>query len=261
MRSIPFYSRSICLLVCGVLAYPAFGQTLGSREAAKAQAAAINAKLLRGGGSTLREGEADMGLVDLKAYDLQVGQLGRFIALGTDLFWEVERILGDKEMIIHLSEYVPGDIRRHYHCRFVFTGLVTTNLSDGKHIPLEDVYKVSGTKKLGRQTLPLLELESAESSQKRIAAHKEKVARQLAEEKAQAEKQAAQEKADRKAKAEKWAKDEAKRKQQSAAAKLKLIRQLLADGKKDAAKARLEQLINDYPGTKAAEEAKELLDR
>src|SRR5262249_48883107 len=115
-------------------------------------------------------------------------------------------------------------------------------------------------KKLGRQTLPLLELEFAESSQKRLAAHKEKVAQRLADNKAKAEKEAAQEKADRKAKAEQWAKDEAKRKEQSAAAKLKLIRQLLADGKKDAAKARLEQLINDYPGTKAAGEAKELLE-
>jgi restriction system protein len=49
--------------------------------------------------------------------------------------------------------------------------------------------------------------------------------------------------------------------EQRASARLKLIRQLIEDRKIDTAKFRLEKLIEDYPKTKAAEEARQLLKR
>jgi hypothetical protein len=48
-------------------------------------------------------------------------------------------------------------------------------------------------------------------------------------------------------------------KEKDAARKLDLIKTLIGDGKKERAKERLEELIKQYPGTKAAEEAAELI--
>jgi hypothetical protein len=47
--------------------------------------------------------------------------------------------------------------------------------------------------------------------------------------------------------------------EKAAASSLSLIKELIADGKKERAKERLEGLIKKYPGTKAAAEAEELL--
>jgi hypothetical protein len=44
-----------------------------------------------------------------------------------------------------------------------------------------------------------------------------------------------------------------------AASRLKLIKQLIDDGKADRAKMRLQDLLKEYPKTKAADEARELL--
>ncbi|HLW68706.1 MAG TPA: hypothetical protein VKS79_25535 [Gemmataceae bacterium] len=49
--------------------------------------------------------------------------------------------------------------------------------------------------------------------------------------------------------------------EKDAASKLELIRMLVDSGKKDKAKERLGELIEKYPDTKAAKEAKELLDK
>jgi FimV-like protein len=48
-------------------------------------------------------------------------------------------------------------------------------------------------------------------------------------------------------------------KEKDASTKLNLIKTLIDDGKKEKAKERLEELIKQYPGTKAAEEAEALL--
>jgi FimV-like protein len=50
-------------------------------------------------------------------------------------------------------------------------------------------------------------------------------------------------------------------KEKQAATKLDLIKMLIDSGKKDKAKERLEELIQAFPGTNAAKEAKELLEK
>jgi len=47
--------------------------------------------------------------------------------------------------------------------------------------------------------------------------------------------------------------------EQQAASKLNLAKDILMDGKKDKAKVRLEEIVEKYPDTKAATEARELL--
>lgn len=63
------------------------------------------------------------------------------------------------------------------------------------------------------------------------------------------------------AKKQKAAAAEAKKRSEDAAsAKLTLAKALLADGKADKAKPRLEQIVRDFPATKAAAEAKRILE-
>jgi hypothetical protein len=54
--------------------------------------------------------------------------------------------------------------------------------------------------------------------------------------------------------------DDADRAEKSAASKLELARDLLKSGKADKAKQRLQEIVQQYPGTKAAAEAKKELD-
>lgn len=49
--------------------------------------------------------------------------------------------------------------------------------------------------------------------------------------------------------------------EKDAAGKLKLAKNLLTAGKRDAARERLEQILEEYPGTKAAEEAERALEK
>jgi len=56
------------------------------------------------------------------------------------------------------------------------------------------------------------------------------------------------------------AKDEAERRESAAAFKLQTARTLIARDKKDDARAKLQDVIKNYPETKAADEAKKLLD-
>src|SRR5207302_5201535 len=114
----------------------------------------------------------------------------------------------------------------------------------------------SYTNRLGEKvTLMLVEAEAAQDKAKRETAEKEaaeKVAklnaqsleanRRQVEERKKAGQQAALTKEDR------------------AAAKLKTVKMLLDDGKTEAAKRRLNELLRDFPGTKVAKEAQELLD-
>lgn len=55
--------------------------------------------------------------------------------------------------------------------------------------------------------------------------------------------------------------DKAEKAEQDAARKLKLAKMLAADGLVDKAKARYKEIVEKYPGTKAAKEAKELLEK
>jgi S1-C subfamily serine protease len=55
--------------------------------------------------------------------------------------------------------------------------------------------------------------------------------------------------------------DDAERTERVAASKLKLIQDLVSNGKKERAKERLAELIKEYPKTKAAAEARELLEK
>src|SRR5262249_32473621 len=96
----------------------------------------------------------------------------------------------------------------------------------------------------------------------RAAAAAERARAEAAEkakrEEAEAAKREAQEKAKRNG--EKRAAD-ALRVAEETAAKLKLVKLLLDARKEEAPRARLGQMIKEYPKTKAAEEAKKLLDK
>jgi hypothetical protein len=89
--------------------------------------------------------------------------------------------------------------------------------------------------------------EEREADQAKVAAER---TRREAEEKARQE----AEEREKAAEAERLA-------ERRASAKLGLIQQLIKDGRIDTAKFRLQQLIRDYPKTKAAEEARQLLKR
>jgi hypothetical protein len=112
------------------------------------------------------------------------------------------------------------------------------------------------------------ELAEEEAAQKAHEAARAKVEadRRAAEEAAQkaAEAAKAKKEADRRAaeKAKKAAEEAAKKaaEEKTAEAKLTLAQALLPDAK-DKARARLEQIVKDHPGTKAADEARKLLDK
>jgi hypothetical protein len=55
--------------------------------------------------------------------------------------------------------------------------------------------------------------------------------------------------------------DAAAKKERDAARQLKYIKEFVSDGKKDLARSHCHEIIEKFPGTKAANEAKELLEK
>lgn len=193
----------------------------------------------------------------LKVYDLDVGQVGPFPEEGTSFYFEVYRVLGPKEMLVQFCsfEIVGGRRFTNRDKVIAFSGIATKDLADGKKIALTKIYEVTGTKKIGVSTYHVL-TEASGKSLDEFSKAAEVWLKELKEKKPTADPKAAKKRVVKKPKADPPAVDH----EAAAASALKLIKQLLADGKTEAAKYRLQQFEKKYPGTKAAEEAKHLLD-
>lgn len=184
----------------------------------------------------------------------KVGDFGKLSQDGR-FFFIVDRIVSESELIALPVKSEPGLDRKLWDQRFIVRGVSTKGLVDAKRIPLEGMFKVSETAKQAGRTMFVLEVESKEARAKREAEAeaKSRSAAELArkeQEKAKARKITAAKKkiADSPAKAD-----------AAAAGKLSLCKQLIDLDKRDVAKLRLQELIRDYPDTKAANEAKLLL--
>lgn len=90
---------------------------------------------------------------------MEVGQVGKFKD-NPDfpqlrLLFAVHDVIGPREAVI-VAFF--GDLKKSAsHFYFVLSGVETSKWVDGKIIPLEQEYKVTGTKKRGGKTMYLLE--------------------------------------------------------------------------------------------------------
>jgi hypothetical protein len=149
---------------------------------------------------------------------------------------------------------------------FHFKGIPTAGLVDDRLVELPDAIFETSTYKYTTVTGALRTVTSFKPGKVMgeptkddvIAARKERdeIDKVLAAEDVQqaAAVKAAAEQREKAKEADKVQKTEA-----SAAARLAFAKQLITDGKTDLAKLRLEQIVKEYPGTKAVAEAKDLL--
>jgi hypothetical protein len=192
----------------------------------------------------VRKYEAIQPFTGYRVLDMRVGEVSRGDSRSRFLVLE---ILGENEVVMkHGPERV-----------FLLKGFSTQGLVDGMMIKFDDteVLEVKGTvKQRGHGTIFLVQ--NGEAGRKPTAA----------------EYKAAGEEADRQARDEalaKAARQNAAKKpappkpgpEEIAAAKLVLAKQLLKDKQTGIAKIRLKKLIEDFPDTQAAKEAKKLLEK
>jgi hypothetical protein len=167
----------------------------------------------------------------LKPYDFEVGASGRFGYLG-DLYWfEVVEVIGPKDMLVHVTGVKSSGGRP-----FWVRGLPTDRLADGKRIELTDCFKVTGTSKRGGVTYFVLEPAPDIFGPDPPAPGKLKKMNPKAP-----------------APATLPVEDRAQK-------RLALIKQLQAEGgEASTVRFRLRKLIEEYPQTKAAGEARQIL--
>jgi len=205
------------------------------------------------------------------------GQSGKFPPQSQSYYFRVLQMMGPKEGTVEEIQVFP----RQQQELFYFRGDPALGWVDGKEIKLEGYYEVTGKKTYqnlagSTKTVFVLEPESEAAKKKREAAERgteaaKRDATAKETEEARVKKQQRIEQAK-----QRIAKRDAMLKSKpvtaapikpaptpsdasAAAAKLRLAKVLLEAGKTESANARLEQIIKDYPGTEAAEEAKGLL--
>lgn len=194
----------------------------------------------------------------LFASDFKVGDFGPLAQNGS-YFYEAERILGGTEMVVVPVSTVTGPKRTLWKFQFIVKGVPTKGLVDNRQVALDGLYKVTGTKSLLGRTMFVVEAESEADRAKRVAEELKQM-REAEEARAKAEETARREAAIQAAvDAERKAVEAARRAESAAAAKVALARQYIDLGKKDVAGTKLKEVLRDYPKTKAAEVARELL--
>ena len=213
-------------------------------------------------------------LTDLWPETMSVGRHGK---LSNSWKYHVSQILNDNEMMVRATyeSRLFGTDQQFFWLK----GVSTKELVDGKQFLPSGYFVVTGTKTyktvLGAaRTVNMVESETAAQKAQRNKleaewkAHLERMrawheSEKKAQEKANAEVAAASA-AEEAVKALRKAEEATKLTEAASVAKLSLCKQLIDLAKKnpdkrDVAKFRLQELIRDYRGTKAAEEAKELL--
>lgn len=205
---------------------------------------------------------------------LAVGVVGRFPAKGQSFAIRVRTIVNEDEMLIAPADQgvsVSGGIVEFPWTPVWVKGISTKGLVDNAPVAFgEQVFVVTGTKQyktVGGGSKTVFQIEPLASEivmqvEKETKIEADRISRENeAKEKARRAAEAKAE-ADAKLKTENDAKAAALTKAENAAAVLlKFARDLAKDGKPDLATKRLEQILADYPDTKAATEAKKLLGR
>lgn len=226
---------------------------------------------------------APRNLKELVPHEFEVGQVGRFKTYDPARI-EIFRIVGPKEMLVRVVAFnrandpktgsPTGPFIRSEGRPFSVKGISTSGLVDGKTVTLEPVFMVRGTETYktadSSNTVFVVSPETNEEKQDREKRDAERAKRDttLREAKEAADKvvQEAKDKADRAAatkaaelKEQKKAEAARLAVEPTAALRLKTAKALLDDGQRIKAIQRLEQLITEYPQTKAADEARRIL--
>ncbi|HEV3204318.1 MAG TPA: hypothetical protein VGY77_08045 [Gemmataceae bacterium] len=199
---------------------------------------------------------------DIYPTHFELGKVGR---LPTHFVFKVKRILGENEMIfqsysqelvissvgVKITQSVSGF--RENGPPIVLKDAPTKGLVDGKEITMPDIYKVVDTKMVLGRTVFVIAPATGDDRKK------------IEDEETEARKEAL-ENAERKTKKKSKMPPKPENKEYKpdpeadASRKLKLAKGFLPEDK-DGARRRLKEVIADYPATKAAAEAKEVLKR
>lgn len=116
-------------------------------------------------------GVAPISAQELKANKLEVGQVGMFPkpraskqimggAVHGKLTFTALSIVSESELIVNatMELYSGGSWGTDFYF-FIVKGIDTSKLADGSAVPLTEVYKVTGTKKVGRANKTLFVVE------------------------------------------------------------------------------------------------------
>jgi hypothetical protein len=201
---------------------------------------------------------------------LEINQIGR-IKGGNVANFSVKSVLSETEALVQgfaMTATISGrgekarPVERfaEWGSPFVLSGASTRGWIDGKQMSVPDVYRVANTRKIGARTVFVLELASAEEKAQVEAAEKAAHPPEPAPAPgANPKRPAAKAKAPKAPAPDNTYIPESK--EQEATRKMKLAKSFLEDNNRDAARKRLHEIVEGYPGTKAAAEAKELLDK
>jgi hypothetical protein len=189
---------------------------------------------------------------------LEIDQVGQIPGGDVENF-TVTRVVNDKEAAIQayalMGMIIGGQPTTRFGAwggPFLLRGVSTRGWVDAKSIKLEDVYRVTGTAKVSGRTVFVLE-PASEADRAKAPALEQPAPRSE-------QKKPAKEKP--KAKAPPAAPSPVETTpEQDASRKLKLAKLALDDGQKDVARRRLNEVVQSFPKIKAAEEARELLEK
>jgi hypothetical protein len=94
--------------------------------------------------------DPDCDLITLRAFDLSLGDTGRFPKPNALRWFQVDEIIGNKEIIAIVGGLEGDHVTTFPGTRFILRGISTHGLADRTPVTLDRIYKVTGTQKRGR---------------------------------------------------------------------------------------------------------------
>jgi hypothetical protein len=189
--------------------------------------------------------------------DLKIGQQGYFPRQDDGFYFKVKEVIGLNQIHVYAAGLRTNGLLTTEWTRrdipFVVRGVDTAGLGEESRVLLKGRFEVTETTKVGGQTVFVAQRRPTGTADDDKMAE---VARPAPKVEPVHNVKAKEKKLARPSTEKPTAKEMAAR----AETKLSMARQLINDGKKDIARRRLTDILNQYPETSAAKEARQLLD-